>query len=267
MDESFFSKPSRKFEEKGSVNNKARESSPNTLKEEPTLSNTPKSVTSPKFEYGIPEAPSKLRLGPIIDIKEVLARFEDIKVKASEYVNQWNREDTLRANRFTAIHPKHISGNCSCTPEHRLYHSYLDATFDPPRQLRIEAELHSQVQKTDIQEEFRQKLTINRQAEVDSVLQLIEIHVPAQIADLEKVQGVEGRLKALVAYLRKYDGREDLQAPDENVRWTKLSAALTFEIVERVDSKLERWLEEDEACRREEKADVKAEKLTEGEKG
>ncbi|KAL9005299.1 MAG: hypothetical protein Q9188_001925 [Gyalolechia gomerana] len=286
VNESFFSKQSSVADKKDPLNHqkresstvtiktresspdtiKTRESSCDTIKEELTQENFAQAITKSEARLETPTTPSQLHLGPKIAIKEVLARFEDIKAKAAEHINRWNEEDTLRADRFTAVHPnKKHSGKCSCTPEQRLYHSYLDAAFDPPRQLRIEAEFQCQIRETDTRKEIQQSMTTDRQEEVDFLIRAIENHIPAQIADLEKVQGVDGRLKALVTYLRRYDGREDLQAPkDDDDGRTRVSASLTFEMLKKVDSTLERWRKEDETCKQGEKVGVKDLMLVDG---
>ncbi|KAL8710188.1 MAG: hypothetical protein Q9225_007335 [Loekoesia sp. 1 TL-2023] len=191
-----------------------------------------------------PTQSRRLHLGPIIDIEEILNRFNDIRTKAAEYMNQWDEEDTLRSQKYAAIYPKQQDARnyCCCTPEHRLYHRYLDAAFDSGKKLQIEAELQVQIRKSDIQKELQETMTTNRQRDVDFLLQTIENHIPAQIQDIKTAMGVEGRLKALVAYLMKYDGRDDLQAVGEGDRF---SAALTMELLSMVDAMVERWGNED----------------------
>ncbi|KAL8764379.1 MAG: hypothetical protein Q9184_000084 [Pyrenodesmia sp. 2 TL-2023] len=232
---------------RGSSPDTVKESSPDTIKEEPTESSS--STATGKPNHSTPNAPTlaKIRLGRLITLNEVLSRFEDIKEKAASYMHQWELEDSTRDEKIASVYPQSHQGNCSCTPEHRLHHSFLEAAFYPLQQAHIDSLLQAEIRKSDIRRGLQQEATSNRQDEIDGLLRLFEVHVDAQMGDLHSAQYLEGRLKALVAYLKKYDGRDDLPTPQEN----RVSSAVTMELLMKVDAMLSRWGAEDEEQARE----------------
>lgn len=220
----------------GSSPDTVKESSPDTIKEESPKSSPSTVVGSPEN----PQTPTKIRLGRLITLNEVLSRFEDIKEKADSYINQWELEDTTREEKIAALYPRMHQGSCSCTPEHRLYHFLSDAAFHLPQQMDIDSLLQTEICKTDIRRDIQQESTANRQVEVDDLLRVFEVHVDAQMRDLHSVQYSGGRLKSLVAYLKKYDG-SNLPRPQEH----RVSSAVTIGLMEMVDAMLVRWGNED----------------------
>lgn len=219
-----------------------REYSPNTVKEEPTTSAPSITITDPESLISNPTTPTKIHLGRLVTLREILSRFEDIKDKAASFMIEWDNEDTLRNKKFDSLHPQPCQGNCCCTAEHRLYHFFLNVAFRPPQQIYIDSLLQIEIRKSHIRRKIQTNATAKRQEEVDNLLEAFDAHIEAQIRDLGNAQGAEGRLKALVEYLRRYDGRVDLQAPE---KMSKLSAALTSDLLRTVDTMLEDWVKDE----------------------
>ncbi|KAL9597785.1 MAG: hypothetical protein Q9219_004912 [cf. Caloplaca sp. 3 TL-2023] len=183
----------------------------------------------------------KIGLDTIISIKEVHSRFEDIKRKATAYIDQWKKDDSHRAKKIAVLYPQKLR-TYYCTPEHHLYHAHLSTFASLKEQLRLESILLTEIRKADVRMEIQQMMTAARQNEVDSFLQAIEQHVLAQIADVSAAQGTQGRTEALIYYLRRYDGRDDIRAPEQ---WDRVSGATTLELLGKADDMLRRWREED----------------------
>ncbi|KAL8922921.1 MAG: hypothetical protein Q9208_004883 [Pyrenodesmia sp. 3 TL-2023] len=233
-----------------------KESSPDTIKEEPIESSSSAIIGSPNLATLTAPTPAKIRLGRLITLEEVLSRFEDIKEKAASYMHRWELEDSTRDEKISFVYPQPHQGNCSCTSEHNLYHSLIEAAFNPLQQTHIDSLLQTEIRKSDIRRRLQQETTSNRQVEIDDLLQTFEVHVETQMRDLHSAQYLEGRLKALVAYLKKYDGRDDLPTPQEN----RVSSAVTMDLLKKVDAMSVRWAGEnqEQARRVDEMVEVEA---------
>ncbi|KAL8962366.1 MAG: hypothetical protein Q9193_001208 [Seirophora villosa] len=214
-----------------------KEASPDTVKDEPTASTPSIMDLSPASSIPKLTGPVKVRLRRLITLSEVLSRFEDIKQKASTYSRDWDREDSLREETSASLNPKPGGAKCCCTNEHRLYNSLLDAAFDPLRQMHIESLLQVEIRKSEFRRVLQGNVTAERREEVDAILRAFDAHIETQMLDLQAVQGAEGRLKALVEYLRRYDSRTDLQEPEE---LNSVSKAMTVELLEQVSAMMER---------------------------
>ncbi|KAL9011576.1 MAG: hypothetical protein Q9173_003592, partial [Seirophora scorigena] len=214
-----------------------REASPDTVKDETTASTPSIKDLSPASSTPKLTAPIKIQLGRLIALSEVLSRFEDIKQKASTYSRDWDREDSLREETSASLHPKPGGAKCCCTDEHRLYNSLLDAAFDPLGQMDIESLLQVEIRKSELRRVMQENVKAERREEVDSILCAFDAHIENQMLDLQTVLGAEGRLKALVEYLRRYDSRTDLQEPED---LNRVSKAVTVELLEQVGAMLER---------------------------
>ena len=71
------------------------------------------------------------------------------------------------------------------------------------------------------------------------MLRLFDEHVSSQILDLEAAQGGDGRQKAFVTYLGRYDWQLDLQVDVGDGHHP--SAARTLDLLRKTDTMLERW--------------------------
>ncbi|KAL8656002.1 MAG: hypothetical protein Q9210_000538 [Variospora velana] len=179
----------------------------------------------------------KIQLGRLITLPEVLSRFEDIKEKASAYSRDWDLEDSLHGETIASLYPKPLGASCSCTEEHRLYSSLIDAIFDPSQYMHIECLLSAEIRKSELRSEIQGNVIAERREEVDAILHAFQAHIEAQMSDLQTVQGSEGRAKALAEYLRRYDSRTDLQEPED---LNRISKAVTAELLGQVDRMAER---------------------------
>lgn len=153
-------------------------------------------------------------------------------------MRQWDEEDAARMSRITAAHPQPFQGECCCTPEHRLFHTALNFGF---HQVSAESSLRAEVFKSDLWREQQLAVTADRDFEVNRLLHEINEHTADQICDLETTLGTEGKGEALVAYLKRYQQRDDLQVRG---RKTHPSAALTSKLLAKTDAMLQRWTHE-----------------------
>ncbi|KAI4093203.1 MAG: hypothetical protein LQ344_003030 [Seirophora lacunosa] len=237
-----------------------REASPDTVKDEPTASTPSIMDLSPASSTPKLTGPVRVQLGRLITLSEVLSRFEDIKQKASTYSRDWDREDSRREETSASLHPKPRGAPCCCTDEHRIYNSLLDAAFDPLRQMHLESLLQVEIRKSELRRVLQENVTAERREEVDAILCAFDAHIEIQMIDLQTVQGAEGRLKALVEYLRRYDSRTELQEPED---LNRVSKAVTVDLLEQVDAIKERIGREHEGIEMGIEEMVRAESLEE----
>ncbi|KAL8970051.1 MAG: hypothetical protein Q9183_001702 [Haloplaca sp. 2 TL-2023] len=178
-------------------------------------------------------------LGTILTIDEIHARFADMQSRAAEIMDRWAQEDAVLAVAFTNAQLPPANEVCACTPEHRLYHKCLDFGIG---QMFPESELHAQVFRSNLWMKQEQTVTADREAQVSGILREVEKHIASQMSDLGTIGSREGTRDALLAYLRRYEGREYDQLPCQTAL---VSSTATSNLVAGTKALLEGWVRQD----------------------
>ena len=179
-------------------------------------------------------------LGTILTIDEIHARFADMRSRAMEIMDRWAQEDDARAVAFGNAQPQPADEDCACTAEHRLYHKCLDFGIG---QMFAESELQAQLFRSDLWRKQEQTVTADRETEVSGILQEVEKHIASQILDLGTIASREGTRDALLAYLRRYEGREYHLLPSQT---SLVSRTATSNLVAGTQALLEGWVRQNE---------------------
>ncbi|KAL8857270.1 MAG: hypothetical protein Q9178_006196 [Gyalolechia marmorata] len=173
--------------------------------------------------------------GQFLSLDEVLSRFEDFKKRAAALMDEWEDEDATRGSKIDAVYPwANHQRSCACTAEQKLYHRYQNFGSTAAY-----ADLEAAMFRSDRGMEEQRISTADKGVEIERMLRLFDDHVSSQIVDLEAAQGGDGRRKAFVRYLRRYDWQLDLQVDIRGDSYA--SGARTSELLRETDTMLERW--------------------------
>ncbi|KAI4246500.1 MAG: hypothetical protein L6R40_001863 [Gallowayella cf. fulva] len=176
-----------------------------------------------------------IRQGQYLTLEQVLERFEDFKTRAAALMAQWDDEDDARGRKLDAIYPQVNRANCVCTAEQKLYHRCINVG-NPQAYVELDAEIF----RSDVQVKEQQAMTAARGFEIGELLRSLDDHMKSQMSDLVVALRGEGRRKALVTYLARYD-HVDLRVELGGYA----SEARTGELLQKTDGMLERWANED----------------------
>ncbi|KAL8927843.1 MAG: hypothetical protein Q9172_001216 [Xanthocarpia lactea] len=170
-------------------------------------------------------------------LEEVLSRFEDFKKRAAALIDEWEDEDATRGSKIDAVYPwANQRSCCACTAEQKLFHKYQNFGSTP-----VYADLEAAMFRSDRGMEEQPITTADRGVEIERMLRLFDDHVSSQIVDLEAARGGDGRRKAFVTYLRRYDWQLDLQVDVEDGH---PSAGRTLDLLRETDNMLQSWADE-----------------------
>ncbi|KAL8690949.1 MAG: hypothetical protein Q9218_003725 [Villophora microphyllina] len=184
------------------------------------------------------EDPFALSCADTISTEEVLDRFNDLKQRATAMMHAWDQEKASLTDLIVTAYPQPGSSDSWDIAEDRPYCAYTDFGF---HLLREPPDTQAEVLRCDIWADQQQAATADRSSEISKLLQEISQHLIQQIADIEEVEGGEGRRRALISYLRRYEQQGETQLPEK----TPASAVGTWELVALARTMVRRWHCED----------------------
>lgn len=191
-------------------------------------------VDAEYYEFLIDEDLDALPNVKAITPQEVLRRFNDLERRATAIVRDWEAEDATLAKLISTAYPQPGPTDCRYSD----FSTYLVAGSSE--------EERTEVLRCDMWANLQQAVVTDRSVEMRELLLEIKQHLSKQMGEIDAAQGVQGRRRALLSYLTRYEDGQDLQLAER----VPASADTTWMILAKAEVMIEGWEAKDVATKR-----------------